>query len=308
MSTKFKGELDGAMERLDTMLGGLSEEQESIGKMIKAEQDKSLMICVPLKSIHPDPDQPRRHFKESDLVILMESIMTEGLIKPLTLRETNDGYMIIDGERRYRALSRAQNDGISSDKVDFTSIPCYVLRGNQEGLDLAVKQYMANEAGVKLNVVEKARWIHQQMKQHDVTVRQLAERIGEGKSTVANYFNIGEWLVDHGVVECLLPYGDGASLRVLMKLVKYAKSHGERNVAEDIREFCKGDGNAEDLKKWVNSYCSDAQKAEKETGKIGSVKWSAQTKGDTMVIQLSGITNGDWQAIQIFMQGRLQKE
>ena len=58
--------------------------------------------------IHANPDQPRKHFDEASLAELAESIAQHGVIQPILVRLSGDGYEIIAGERRWRAAQRAQ--------------------------------------------------------------------------------------------------------------------------------------------------------------------------------------------------------
>ena len=77
---------------------------------------------LPLHRVEPNPGQPRQDFDEEELEALAESIRNHGILQPLTVRETGDGYyQIIAGERRWRAAKMA----------GLTEIPAIVLDGDE---------------------------------------------------------------------------------------------------------------------------------------------------------------------------------
>ena len=83
-----------------------------------------------LKSIKPNPYQPRRNFDETALEELMASIKLKGIITPITVREAGEGYELVAGERRWRA----------SKKVRLRAIPAYVIdvKGEAEMMQVAL--------------------------------------------------------------------------------------------------------------------------------------------------------------------------
>ncbi len=84
---------------LGALLGDFAEE---------APQAENGYRMLPLHRVEPNPDQPRQNFDDDELAALSESIQTHGVIQPLTVRETADGYyQIIAGERRWRAARMA---------------------------------------------------------------------------------------------------------------------------------------------------------------------------------------------------------
>lgn len=80
---------------------------------------------LPVSSIYPDPDQPRKVFDQDALQELAESIGANGLLQPISVRKNGDGYIIIAGERRWRAcnlLGWDEMDVIVIDKADFRAL------------------------------------------------------------------------------------------------------------------------------------------------------------------------------------------
>lgn len=80
---------------------------------------------LPVSSIYPDPDQPRKVFSEDALQELASSIGANGLLQPISVRKNGEGYIIIAGERRWRAtkiLGLAEIDAVIIDKADFRAL------------------------------------------------------------------------------------------------------------------------------------------------------------------------------------------
>ncbi len=118
--------------------------------------------------------QPRLVFDEGSLEELTASIKNSGLIQPITVRETENGYEIIAGERRYRACVNA----------GFTKIPCYILSPSEsQAAEMALIENIQRE---DLTAVEEAKSYVQLMAQTGMTQEQVAARIGKSQSSVAN--------------------------------------------------------------------------------------------------------------------------
>ena len=105
---------------------------------------------IPLKEIRPNPNQPRRDFDESALDELAASIKEKGILTPVTVREVEDGYELVAGERRWRA----------SKKCRKRTIPAYLIavkdrldRNDDAPLDYVlptVKQILLNRRKLEL--------------------------------------------------------------------------------------------------------------------------------------------------------------
>jgi ParB family chromosome partitioning protein len=87
---------------LDALLGEIDEAYENEGS------SRDSIVEIELKSIRPNPFQPRKHFDDESLHELSESIKHDGLIQPIVVTEDVDGYIIIAGERRFRASKMAK--------------------------------------------------------------------------------------------------------------------------------------------------------------------------------------------------------
>ena len=95
---------------LDALLGEIDEAYENEGS------SKDTILELDLKSIRPNPYQPRKNFDDYSLQELSESIKNDGLLQPIVVTEDLDGYIIIAGERRLRAHKLAKL------KKEFTGI------------------------------------------------------------------------------------------------------------------------------------------------------------------------------------------
>ncbi len=129
---------------------------------------------VPVDQILPNPHQPRGSFDEEKLADLAASIKVHGLIQPLVVTETVEGYVLIAGERRWRA---AQLAGLER-------VPVVVKETTpQNMLELAL---IENIQRADLNALEEANAYRQLIDEFGLTQEEVAERVGKARSTVAN--------------------------------------------------------------------------------------------------------------------------
>ncbi len=134
---------------------------------------------IELRRIEPNPDQPRSIFEEEALQELAKSIRTYGVIQPIILKEKDDGsYLIIAGERRYRAAEMAGLD----------KIPAYIKTTQDENIaELALIENIQRE---DLNAIETALAYQHLIDANGFTQEQLSERVGKKRTTVANYLRL----------------------------------------------------------------------------------------------------------------------
>lgn len=202
----------------------------------------SSSICeIELSKIQPNPEQPRSAFDEAALDELAVSIKALGVIQPITVRETgNDQYMIISGERRYRA----------SLKAGLTQIPAYVKTAADENVvEMALIENIQRE---DLNAIEIALAYQKLIENYGLTQEQLSERIGKKRTTIANYvrllklpaeiqMGLKDRKIDMGHARALISVEDpevqialyeqilseGLSVRNVEELVKYVVAGGK---------------------------------------------------------------------------------
>lgn len=137
-------------------------------------------ICeVPVERIHPNADQPRRDFDDDALQELANSIRQIGIIQPITLRDMgDDSYVIIAGERRWRASQRA----------GLTHIPAYIRTVDDENMmEMALVENIQRE---DLTALEVALAYQNLIEKYGLTQEQLSDRVGKNRATVTNYLRL----------------------------------------------------------------------------------------------------------------------
>ncbi len=129
---------------------------------------------IPVSSVKSSPYQPRREIPQERLQDLANSIRAEGLLQPIVVRPTGEGYELIAGERRLRAF----------ELLKLTKIPARIMEtGDASSAALALIENLQRE---ELNPVEEALGYASLMKDFDLTQEDTAERVGKGRTTVAN--------------------------------------------------------------------------------------------------------------------------
>ena len=134
---------------------------------------------IALSKIEPNPNQPRTVFEEEALEELTVSIRNFGIIQPITLKEIDDDkYMIICGERRYRAAMKAG--------LEF--IPAYVKTAADEHMmEMALLENIQRE---DLNAIETALAYQKLLDDSGQTQAELSERVGKKRTTISNYLRL----------------------------------------------------------------------------------------------------------------------
>lgn len=134
---------------------------------------------VPLSEIKANPNQPRHNFDEEALEELAASIREIGVISPITLRKNADeDYLIIAGERRYRAAKMAGLD----------TIPAYIRTAKDEQImEMALIENIQRE---DLDAIEIALAYQRLMDDYSLTQERMSERVGKKRATVANYLRL----------------------------------------------------------------------------------------------------------------------
>jgi ParB family chromosome partitioning protein len=135
-------------------------------------------MLVDLDKIVPTKSQPRKIFKEKDLIELSESIKENGVIQPILVVEKEGVFEIIAGERRYRASKLA----------GLTKIPVIVKRVTKK--DVLVMSIIENVQRSDLNCVEEALAYFQLMNEFELTQEEVSKKIGKERSTIANFLRI----------------------------------------------------------------------------------------------------------------------
>ncbi len=200
---------------------------------------------IELSKIQPNPEQPRSVFEEETLEELATSIRALGIIQPITLKEIDsDKYMIISGERRYRASLMA----------GLERIPAYIKTAADEHVvEMALIENIQRE---DLNSIEIALAYQKLIDSYGLTQEQLSERVGKKRTTITNYLRLlklpaeiqmglKDKKIDMGHARALLPIEDP---EVQLAIYEQILSEGlsVRNVEEivrngtDVRELKEG--------------------------------------------------------------------
>ena len=140
-------------------------------------EDKRVME-IPIENIVPNPYQPRKIFSQTALEELSSSIKVYGILQPITVRQKDDKYELIAGERRFRAAKLAS----------FKTIPAII--NNMSDESSAVLALLENLQREDLNFIEEAMGYENLIKEHSFTQQQLAEKLGKNQSTIANKLRI----------------------------------------------------------------------------------------------------------------------
>lgn len=130
---------------------------------------------VPIEFVGPNPRNPRRHFGETELADLAQSIREHGVVQPVVVRTVDNGrYEIIAGERRWRA----------SQLAGLTEVPVIIREvDDRVALEIAI---IENVQRADLNAVEEALGYQQLIDEHNYTQADLGQVIGKSRSHVAN--------------------------------------------------------------------------------------------------------------------------
>lgn len=195
----------------------------------------SRMAEISIDQIIPNPTQPRTEFDEEALEELADSIRQLGIIQPITLSKGDDGrYIIISGERRWRAAQRA----------DLKTLPAYIREVDDEQLHaMALVENIQRE---DLNAIEIALGMQRLIEECHLTQEALSERVGKKRSSVANYLRllklpaevqlaIKEGLISMGHAKAIAGAEGENQLKVLKKCLKKALS--VRQTEELVRQL-----------------------------------------------------------------------
>lgn len=194
---------------------------------------------IDIALIHPNPKQPRHDFDETALDELAASIASIGIIQPITLREEEDGsYLIIAGERRFRAAQRA----------GLASVPAYIRKVSDDAvMEMALIENIQRE---DLNAIEVALAYQQLIEAYHLTQEQLSQRVGKNRTTIANFMRLlrlpaeiqlalKEKKLTQGHARALLPIEDPEQqVKLFHRIV--AQDLSVRKVEQMVRDYVEG--------------------------------------------------------------------
>ncbi|WP_447557359.1 ParB/RepB/Spo0J family partition protein [Staphylococcus epidermidis] len=206
---------------------------------LKMNNDDSVQF-IALELIRPNPYQPRKTFEEERLNDLASSIQQHGILQPIVLRQTVQGYYIVVGERRFRASKLA----------GLTEVPAIIKElSDEDMMELAIIENLQRE---DLNAIEEAESYKKMMTDLNITQQEVARRLGKSRPYIANMLrllqlpkNVAQ-MVQHGALysahgRTLLTLKDASKIKKTAKQaaqeswsVRYLEEYVNGLVSKDI--------------------------------------------------------------------------
>lgn len=220
-------------KRLGKGLGAL------LGDYVESPQEDEGILEIPVREVDPNPFQPRREFSPEALAELAGSIAENGLLQPIVVRPAGERWQLVAGDRRLRAVK----------KLGWTAVPAIVRPVDDRAM--LVLALVENLQRHDLTPLEEAEGYRQLMDQFGLSQKEVAERVGRDRSTVANALRL--LALPSGVRRLLdegrLSAGHGRALlglsdeRLILALAREAAEKGlsVREVEERVR-LGRGDG------------------------------------------------------------------
>ena len=195
---------------------------------------KEVVMDLPVTIVYPNPDQPRKTFDKKAIAELADSIMKHGVIMPIVVNKTPDGYMIIAGERRYRASLMAGKK----------TIPAIVKKYTEQEIDEV--SLIENLQREDLNPIEAANAMKQLMINYNLTQEELSERIGKSRTNVSNTLRlltlnkqvinmVAEGKLSAGHARALITLPQNEQIRIATKVVQEKIS--VRDVEKAVKKY-----------------------------------------------------------------------
>ena len=140
-----------------------------------SQENQNQVVNIKISDVYPNGDQPRIYFDEDKIIALCESIKKHGVLQPIVVRPDDEGrYMIIAGERRYRASIMANKESIPAIIKDMPI---------KEVLEIALVENLQRE---NLNIIEEAKAYKNLIDKHKSTQEELAELVGRSRPYITN--------------------------------------------------------------------------------------------------------------------------
>lgn len=153
--------------------GGLG---RGLDSLLPVERPQAGFTHIKLDLIAPNPQQPRALFDEAALAALAESIEEVGVLQPVVVRSSEEGYVLIAGERRCRAARIAGLD----------EIPAVIKRGDVDETESLTEALIENVQREDLSSLEEAAGYQQLLEDFGQTHEGVAKRVGKSRSAITN--------------------------------------------------------------------------------------------------------------------------
>jgi ParB family chromosome partitioning protein len=152
----------------------IDRESEKIERNMKNADDENRIVYIDINDIKPNENQPRKTFDEDKIAELADSIKEHGVIQPLIVSRAENGYMIVAGERRWRA----------SRKAGLKTVPCIVRElTEEENMLVTIIENLQRE---DLDPVEEAKGLQQMIKTYGLTQDQVSKSVGKSRPYITN--------------------------------------------------------------------------------------------------------------------------
>ena len=220
-------------------LGALIPEQEE-----KSNEEAKKSLLIDINSIRPNSEQPRKTFDEEKILALSESIKQYGIIQPLVLNKVDDNYIIVAGERRWRAAKKA---GISE-------VPAVIMNlSDKEILEISLIENIQRQ---DLNPIEEAVAYKKLMDEFSLTQEELSTRIGKSRTAITNTLRLMnlDYRVQEYIIDGVLSEGHGRAL-LAIEDPKLQSEIAQKVIDEKL--------SVRELERLIKSFKSDKKTREK---------------------------------------------
>ncbi|WP_231956517.1 ParB/RepB/Spo0J family partition protein [Posidoniimonas polymericola] len=241
-------------------------------------RDESGQLWLELGVIKPNPHQPRKHFDEVEIADLADSIREHGVLQPLVVRQIDDRFELIAGERRLRAAQAASWQRVPVQLKQVT---------DQQMAEIAIVENVQRK---DLGPLEKAASFHKYLQDYGCTQEDLAKRIHIDRSTIANLIRLlelpeqvkqmisaGE--LTQGHARALLPLGEVDQQVEMAKRIK-RESLSVRATEQAIQELNRGE---DDLLRVVGEDGVSRKPTAARNDQLASLEQELQTALGTKV-------------------------
>lgn len=249
MLGKKTGRFSGALRNVPPSIPRPQEREEELTSL------KQEVIEIPLQMIFLNPEQPRKIFREEELTQLASSIRDYGVLQPILVKPTAEGsFMVIAGERRYRAACQA----------GFFTIPAIVRSMEEE--EAALVALVENVQRENLGYLEEARAYKKLMDDFGLTQSEIAQKVGKQQSTISNKIrilslpdDIQEVLTEHRLTE--------RHARALLRV------QGENDRRKVIARVIKNNLNVKQTEKLVDDLLSGQEELRRKKNKVNYISY-----------------------------------
>ncbi len=261
-----------------------------IGSLLPESNKRGNLMC-PVGELYPNHAQPRKHFDEAKLEELAQSIKEKGVLQPILAKKTDKGYVIIAGERRWRASQRAGKKEVPVILKDLT---------DNEILETALIENVQRE---DLNPIEEAESYQRLILDLGLTQEEVSRRVGKDRTTIANALRLlklskevrekissGELSVGHA--RCLITLEDKAFQNQLLATI-LEKAYSVRQVEAIIKKVREtgslggstkaAEAASEELAATMTAYKTVQEDLEKRFDTKVEIKTQSGTKGSIVL-------------------------